>query len=418
MYLNNEATPPPSMDSPAVWVNVTSPEDSLIVGTLKKAGLAVFTLQGELIQSIATQSAPSDDDEESRFNGVAMLNSEKYANVSYILISDRGFDIIRFFSVQSNKTHPLVEVTDESVPRVFSTSQEEVNEQATVYGIAATNYDGQMLVFVSQRSKAVIRKLEVVELTSGKLNYTLLEKFDMQMNFTMEDGYVWTACFEDDGDYGELQSEGMVADPLKDTFIYAQEGAGLFKTSLSHWGEDIEMLDATELFGVEYTRVWDAEEEEYICTYSGPSHGATGNIIADAEGLQLYSVSDGSGFYILASQGADRYEMYDRSDPSNHLGSFTVSWEDGPVIGTDGLCIESVPLGNEFPNGVLVVHHEQELDDDTETTSLVIVNFSLVLKASTSLENCDSTDSTDSAHPPPSGMGTIILFSVLAAASH
>ena len=83
--------------------------------------------------------------------------------------------------------------------------------------------------------------------------------------------------------------------------------------------------------------------------------GSGTGLVADVEGLGLYSRSDGGGYLIAAGQssGADtRFAVYDRSGNNAWRGTFRVRGTDS----TDGLDVTNVALGPRFPHGLLVVH--------------------------------------------------------------
>src|SRR5262249_45148308 len=48
----------PDADDPAVWVHPMDPAQSLVIGTLKNAGLIVYNLQGQAVQPIAPPNLP------------------------------------------------------------------------------------------------------------------------------------------------------------------------------------------------------------------------------------------------------------------------------------------------------------------------------------------------------------------------
>src|SRR5262245_27923433 len=46
-------------DDPAIWVDRAQPRESLIVGTLKDAGLVAYDLRGQVVQFIAPPNLPT-----------------------------------------------------------------------------------------------------------------------------------------------------------------------------------------------------------------------------------------------------------------------------------------------------------------------------------------------------------------------
>lgn len=80
--------------------------------------------------------------------------------------------------------------------------------------------------------------------------------------------------------------------------------------------------------------------------------------VADVEGLAIYHMHE-QRFLIASSQGNNSYAVFALDDQNHYLGSFQIAMNlakqiDG-VSETDGLDIVSVPLGQAFPQGLLVV---------------------------------------------------------------
>ena len=85
--------------------------------------------------------------------------------------------------------------------------------------------------------------------------------------------------------------------------------------------------------------------------------GGASGIAADVESLALYRTGPQSGFLIASSQGNYSYAVYERDGENRFLGRFEVV--DGPAADgaqeTDGIEAISAPLGEAFPEGVLIV---------------------------------------------------------------
>ena len=60
-------------DDPGIWVNPLLRGRSIVVGTLKDAGLTVFDLDGDTLQDVAAPPAPGEDDAIGRFNNVDVV---------------------------------------------------------------------------------------------------------------------------------------------------------------------------------------------------------------------------------------------------------------------------------------------------------------------------------------------------------
>ena len=129
----------------------------------------------------------------------------------------------------------------------------------------------------------------------------------------------------------ETQLEGCVFDDAAGVLYIGEEDRGIWKASY-----------ADGAFGV--------------LTLIDEVGGASG-IAADVEGLALYGAGPQSGYLIASSQGNYSYAVYERAGENRFLGRFEVV--DGPASDgaqeTDGIDAASAPLGEAFPEGVLIV---------------------------------------------------------------
>lgn len=134
------------------------------------------------------------------------------------------------------------------------------------------------------------------------------------------------------GELEDAQVEGMVAD-RELTYLYVgQEEVGIWKFAAEPDGGDRgTLLDAVK------------------------SNGS--NLEADVEGLTIYYAGDGTGYLLASSQGDDSFAAYTREGNNQYLGNFVVG-ESGGIDGvqeSDGASVINVPLGSQFPSGLLVV---------------------------------------------------------------
>ena len=232
----------PDCDDTAIIMNGNL-SDSLIAGTLKKGGLELYNLNGTQLQHIPAPPPPDNNSTNmpGRFNNVAVVKS-MMTNKSIVIVTDRGLDQLRFYKLNSDKL--LMDVTNATIPWVFSTSQEEVNKQQTGYGLTATNYGNSMTAWVSQRHQNIIAKVNIIEIDEYNISYEVVDTFALPLNFniTTSDGmYTWKACTSDDGENPQI--EGMVVDPMDGTFLIAQETVGLFKTNMNDPNYTLTLID-------------------------------------------------------------------------------------------------------------------------------------------------------------------------------
>ena len=131
----------------------------------------------------------------------------------------------------------------------------------------------------------------------------------------------------------------------------------------------------TKEFGVNYTRKYDAMEEEFACDYDYTTDpGLGGNIEADAEGLSLYMGDGDGGYYVQSSQGGNYFNLYSRKDVA-FVGTFEIFLGDDQVEETDGVEIGSGDFGFDYPEGILIVQDES----DNGTTNFKFASFEDVL---------------------------------------
>jgi 3-phytase len=86
-----------------------------------------------------------------------------------------------------------------------------------------------------------------------------------------------------------------------------------------------------------------------------------GRLVADVEGVALWTREDGGGYLIVSVQGRSRYAVYDRVTNA-YLGAFRIAGSaDGSadaVSGTDGVDVTSAPLPG-YPRGLFVAQDDE-----------------------------------------------------------
>jgi 3-phytase len=110
-------------------------------------------------------------------------------------------------------------------------------------------------------------------------------------------------------------------------------------------------------FGEEAHGIWQVAAQP---TKSAPQLIAAINadFVADVEGMSIYHLNN-QRFLVASSQGNNSYGVFALDDNNRYLGSFQIAMNLAKKVDgaseTDGLDIVSVPLGSEFPQGLLVV---------------------------------------------------------------
>ena len=79
--------------------------------------------------------------------------------------------------------------------------------------------------------------------------------------------------------------------------------------------------------------------------------GDSPSLVPDVEGLTIYYGEDGNGYLVASSQGNNTFAIYDRAGDNEYLDSFAVEG----VAESDGADVINVPLGEDYPAGLLVV---------------------------------------------------------------
>ncbi|MFD9866759.1 phytase [Streptomyces niveus] len=374
-------------DDPAIWRNPADPGRSLVVATLKEGGLRVYDLDAREVQSVAAPQAPGPDDAPGRFNNVDLVHGMKVgARKSDLAVtSDRGSDRLRIYRIDGGDPRtPLTDITDPSAPAIFSSSQEQINEQRTAYGLATWTdpSSGRSYAVVSRRERTALRLLELTAKADGTVSYRTVRTLKLPSEFKLPKGGTWTPC----GEPGELpQVEGMVVDPATGTLYAGQENVGIWRLGADLKGKP-ELIDKVREYGVPGT--YDEETEECV-PGDDPGYGGT-HLSADVEGLTLLDIGrkNADGYLLASSQGDNSFAAYGRGRGSGYEGGFKVTAASETLDGTeesDGAAVLNKPLGAKYPNGLLVV---QDGDDrpgepDRDATNFKFVDLKPVLEALT-----------------------------------
>ncbi|MBC8122826.1 MAG: phytase [Gemmatimonadaceae bacterium] len=370
-------------DDPAIWVHPLQPDKSVVVATKKDAGLSVYNLGGAEIQAIAAPPAPGPEDAAGRFNNTDLLYGFELGNrkVDLAVVTDRGSDKLRIYVINPRAAAagepPLSDVTDPSAPFLFSSTQSEVNDQATGYGLAVyrDNRSGRSFAYVSQRSRTTIAKIELLDV-GGRIGYRKVQALVLPDTFVLPDSSTWTPC-TDPGDGPQV--EGMVVDQDQGILYAGQEAVGIWKIGLQLDVAKPELIDKVREYGVPYT--YDSEEEECIIDFAAdPGYGGE-NLSADVEGLTIYYAVDTPGYLLASSQGDNTFAVYERRGSNRYIGSFALTDTDDTdsVQESDGAAVVNVPLGRSFPGGLLVTQDgdntPEELDEEGEERDITNFKF-------------------------------------------
>ncbi|MEE1789609.1 phytase [Streptomyces sp. BE308] len=382
---DDEAGGNANADDPAIWRNAADPGRSLVIATAKEGGLRVYGLDARPVQSVPAPAAPGPEDAPGRFNNVDLVHGLRLGSgrTDLAVTTDRGHDRLRVYRIDPNRPGgPLTDVTDPAAPRVFSAGQDEVNDQATAYGLATwtDRTTDRSYALASRRGRTSVALLELTATPAGTVTYRKVRTLDLPAAFRLPDGTSWSPC----GEPGELpQIEGMVVDPANGTLYAGQEDVGIWRLRADLTGTPV-LVDKVREYGVPGT--YDEETEE-CAPGTDPGFGGT-RVAADVEGLTLLTEPDGDGYLLASSQGDNTFAAYDRelADHNEYEGGFRVTAASAALDGSeecDGAAVLNAPLGSRYPNGLLVVQdgHATPGDGDREATGFKFVDLGEVLDA-------------------------------------
>ncbi|GAA2416392.1 phytase [Streptomyces glaucosporus] len=373
-------------DDPAIWRNAADPERSLVVATAKEGGLRVYDLDARQVQSVPAPPPASPGDAPGRFNNVDLLHGVRLPSgrADLAVVSDRGHDRLRVYRIDRDRPGgPLTDVTDPAAAPVFSADQDEINEEATAYGLATWTdpSTGRSYALVSRNNRTTVALLEITAEPDGTVGYRRVRTLDLPSAFRLPDGSDWSPC----GEPGELpQVEGMVVDPANGMLYAGQEDVGIWRTRADLTGTPV-LIDTVREYGV--PAAYDEESDECLPTGADPGFGGR-RLAADVEGLTLLTERDGDGYVLASSQGDDSFALYDREvgDGNEYEGGFRVTAASRTLDGSqecDGAAVLNAPLGRKYPDGLLVVQDGQEtpVRDGREATGFKFVDLADVMDA-------------------------------------
>ncbi|MEZ2274334.1 MAG: phytase, partial [Microcoleus sp.] len=337
-------------DDPAIYVHPTDPGKSLVVATAKNAGLRVYDLQGNLLQSINPGVSATD---RIRYNNVDLVYGFKIGDrtVDLAIASDRRNDKLAIFQIDPNPATPgqtLKDITDPSIGTLFRTptfSAAASTDESNAYGL--TSYrsltTGKSYVFVNRRNTGDVAQFELSATASGQVGATLVRNFTVANPPAVPAGR-------------SPQLEGMVADQQLGFLYVGQEDVGIWKYSAEPTGSSTGTL-------IDRTR----------------AQGGT-VLVDDVEGLTIYYGENGKGYLLASSQGSNTFAVYDRGGSNGFIGEFAIG-TNGAIDSnqqSDGADVVNVPLGPNFPSGLLVTqdgfNDPQVFDSQNENFS---TNFKL-----------------------------------------
>jgi 3-phytase len=216
---------------------------------------------------------------------------------------------------------------------------------------------------ITQEGATTIATVRLVPRADGTIGYTDVEHLELPGSFPLPDGSTWVPC-EEPGVGPQL--EGVAVDQRTGTLYATQEDVGLWRLPLPLGSGEPRLLDTVADFGVH--DAFDPETEE--CAPVDPEQPGLGgpNLVADAEGVDIWYGPGRTGYVIVSSQGDDRFAVYSATGANRSLGTFRVAGVGGvdDVNGSDGLAVTNRPVAG-YRTGLLVTHDEPETGPDVDT---------------------------------------------------
>ncbi|NJR66132.1 MAG: phytase [Leptolyngbyaceae cyanobacterium CRU_2_3] len=307
-------------DDPAIYLNATQSDASLVLTTLKNGGIAVHDLAGNSLQTVNPGNI--------RYNNVDLLYGFNLGGqtVDLAVASDRNNDKLVIFKINPNATDGkyIEDITDSSIGTLFQAAPFEPpysTSARSAYGLATYNspVTGDAYVFASRRQTGDVAQFKLVDAGNGKIGATSVRQFTVP---------VPTDAPADT----EAQTEGMVVDRELGYLYIGQEDVGIWKFQAEPNG------------GTTGTLI---EKVKAL----GGSH-----IVNDVEGLTIYYSADGTGYLLASSQGDNTFAVFTREGSNDYVGQFAI----GPngaidsVQESDGADVINVSLGPDFPFGLFV----------------------------------------------------------------
>ncbi|MBN3949673.1 MAG: phytase [Nostoc sp. NMS7] len=330
-------------DDPAIYVNATNAADSLVLTSVKNAGLRVYDLSGNLLQTVNPGGI--------RYNNIDLQYGFKLGNqsIDIAVASDRGNDKLAIFKINPNPITPgqyLENITDSNIGTIFQASpfqppystSTRSSYGVTLYRSPVTN---DYYVFTSRRETGDIAQFKLVDKGNGKIGTELVREFTIPSPTT---------------EGRSPQTEGMVVDQETGFLYIAQEDVGIWKFQAEpDGGTTGKLIDRVR--------------------FEGGSH-----LTDDAEGLTIYYGKNGTGYLLASSQGDSTFVAYTREGNNEYVGNFAIG-NNGSIDSvqeSDGADVINVPLGPNFPFGLFVTQDGDNQPAKTIDGENVNSNFKLV----------------------------------------
>ncbi|BAY35300.1 phytase (plasmid) [Nostoc carneum NIES-2107] len=334
-------------DDPAIYINANNAAESLVLTSVKNAGLRVYDLSGNLLQEVNPGGI--------RYNNIDLQYGFKLAGekIDIAVASDRGNDKLAIFKINPNPTTPgkyLENITDSSIGTIFQAPPflaPYSSSSRSSYGLALyrSPITNDYYVFTSRRETGDIAQFKLIDKGNGKIGAERVREFTIPSSSDSE---------------RSAQTEGMVVDQETGFLYIGQEDVGIWKFQAEpNGGTTGKLIDQVKGLGGNY-------------------------LTDDVEGLTIYYGKNGTGYLLASSQGDNTFVAYTREGNNDYLGNFAIGSNGAidSVQESDGADVINVPLGPNFPKGLFVTqdgnNEPAKLVSDGDEIENINSNFKLV----------------------------------------
>lgn len=287
-------------DDPAIWLNPTHPEQSLVVGTDKdeNGGLYVYNLAGKIVKTVDGLKRPDNVDIE-----YGMLLNGTPTDIA--VTTERITHKLRIYSL------PDMKPIDDGGIAVFEGETEPLFRDLMGIALYKNPNTNAIYAIVGRKSGpkegAYLWQYKLDDNGKGKVKATLVRKF---------------------GRYsGNKEIEAIAIDDALGYVYYSDEGVGVRK----YYADPEKGNDELALF-------------------------ATTGFTQDHEGISIYAANDGTGYILVSDQQANQFFIYTRegsaTNPHDHILKKVVKVA---ATESDGSDVTAMTLNTTFGKGLFVV---------------------------------------------------------------
>lgn len=286
-------------DDPAIWVNKSDPEQSIVFGTDKETNGAIyaFDLAGKIIadKTIRNIERPNNVDVEYGFK----LNDSTTTDI--LVFTERERQQIRVFSV------PDMQPLDNGGFPVFEDEALLENRLPMGIGLYKSPVDSAIYAIVGRKTgpKTGYLYQYVLQTDSIGLKPKLVRKFG---SFSLK-----------------KEIEAIAVDDQNGFVYYSDEGVCIKK----YYAEPNMGDEEISCFGGDY-------------------------FSEDIEGIAIATYADGDGYLVVSNQQKGEFNIFSRQDNS-FIKAVNLT-----TLGTDGCEVVTIPLNKHFPNGLFVAMNDEK----------------------------------------------------------